>query len=417
MEFIDFIPLPEARRRIIESLAGIRMDRDRVSLAAALGRVAFEAVKARDAVPPFSRSSVDGFAVRSRDTHGAGEAAPAMLQVIGEIQMGRPTELNLKAGQAGQIPTGGMLPAGADAVIMLEHVEQLDRLTLLVGKAVAPGENIVQAGEDIAAGASVLTAGQRIGPQTIGLLAACGIAELSVCRKPRVAILSTGDEVVDVDQVLSPGQVRDINAYALAALLAELGCDPFRLGIVRDDYQALHDAIAAAVREYDLVILSGGSSVGARDYAVRALEAIGGPGLVFHGVSIKPGRPTLFGMLGSVPVFGLPGHPMAAMTVCDQLVRIAIRTLLGQTPSPIAAEVMAQMGRSVASVPGRDDYIPVRLYQTAEGYRAEPLLGKSGLISTLARAHGIVRIPAEKGGLYPGDPVAVRLLDSEGMEE
>lgn len=409
MEFFQYMPLSQARDRVAASLAGLAAGSETVDLPEALGRVAAADITAGEDLPPFSRSSVDGFAVRSADTFGAGESVPVILSITGEVAMGEQSAGALLPGQAVAVPTGGMLPPGADAVVMLEHTDRPDAETLLVLHVAAPGENVVARGEDIAAGAVILAAGQRIGPQHIGILAACGHARVPVREKPAVAVISTGDELVDIDKVPAGGQIRDINSYALGAMLTAAGCRVERLGIVRDSYEDFLAVLTKAVAACRLVVISGGSSVGARDYTVRAIGALGSPGVLIHGIAVKPGRPTVFGMVGRVPVFGLPGHPVAAMTVCEQLVKPAVRLLLGQTDGEPCA-VPAAVSRSVASAPGRDDFVNVRLGKSQGQYTAEPILGKSGLISTIAQADGVVHIPADKSGLYSGETVEVLVI-------
>jgi len=409
MEFYECIPLRLAQQQIREAVDTFVPRREIVPLEQALGRVTVEDIRAREDLPSFSRSTVDGFALASADTYGAGEGAPAMLTVNGEVAMGQVPREKIIPGQATAIPTGAMLPAGADAVLMLEYTEQPDAETLLAVRAVAPGENVIRQGEDVAQGGCVVAAGQKLGPRDIGLLAGCGCTEIEVVTQTRVSIISTGDELVDIRAPLTAGQIRDVNSHAIGALLATAGCQVRTLGIVRDDFLQFAALLSAAVQDCDLVIISGGSSVGARDYTVRSIEAQTGGTVCFHGVAIKPGRPTIFGMVGSVPVFGLPGHPAAAMTVCEQLVVPALRQLTGQI---IGREfgLIARLLRNVASTPGRDDFIPVRLVADGDGYAAEPMLGKSGLISPQAQAEGILHIAAEKSGLYKNDLVQIQLI-------
>lgn len=409
MDFFQYMPLAAAREKIAASLAGLETGRETVDLPAALGRVAAADIAALEDQPPFSRSSVDGFAVRSADTFGASETVPALLAVVGEIAMGDAADAALRPGQAVAIPTGGMLPPGADAVVMVEHTDRPDADTLLILKVAVPGENVVARGEDIAAGAVILAAGRLIAPQHIGILAACGIARVPVREQPAVAVISSGDELVDIHCAPAGGQIRDVNSYALAAMLTQAGCRVVRLGIVKDNYEDFLAVLSQAVAAHRMVVISGGSSVGARDYTVKAIGSLGAPGVLIHGVAVKPGRPTVFGMVGSVPVFGLPGHPVAAMTVCDQLVKPAVHLLLGRTGGGPPG-LPASLARNIASSPGRDDFVNVRLDKQHGQYSAEPILGKSGLISTIAQADGVIHIPADKSGLYGGDAVEVTLI-------
>jgi len=409
MDFFQCMSLDKARDLIVDRLAGIAVNSEIVHLPDALGRVVAADIMAKEDLPPFSRSTVDGFAVRSSDTFGANEAVPALFTIIGEVAMGKESMITLQPGQAIVIPTGGMLPTGADTVVMLEYTEQHDASNLMVLKMAAPGENVVSKGDDIEAGAIIVEQGQKLAAQHIGALAACGWAQIPVVNRVEVGILSTGDELVDIHEPLQSGQIRDVNSYALGAMLSEIGCVVKPLGIVKDSFEKFSDALLAAVSTCQLVVISGGSSVGARDYTDKAINALGDPGVLIHGIAIKPGKPSIFGMVGSVPIFGLPGHPVAAMTVCRQLVKVAAHSLMGQKQSFDTFGITACLTRNVPSVPGRDDFINVRL-STQEGKCiATPILGKSGLISTMSEADGIVHIPADKSGLYHGEIVEVLL--------
>lgn len=413
MEFFQCISLGKAQKLIIDGLAESRVDSESVHLSNALGRVVAENIIAKEDIPPFHRSSVDGFAVRSLDTFGASEGSPSVFSLIDEVLMGEQALLELQPGYAAAIPTGGMLPPGANAVVMLEYTEKLDAHTLLVQRMAAPGENVVARGEDIGLGTVIVVQGQQLGAQHIGALAACGCTEVPVRKKVVVAIISTGDELVDIDEIPGAAQLRDVNSYALGAMLSELGCEIRRLGIVKDNYDSFFNTLVEALGLGQLVIISGGSSVGARDYTVKAIGALGDPGILFHGIAVKPGKPTIFGMIAKVPVFGLPGHPVAAMTVCQQLVKPAVRMLWGQKKWVDNFGVLACLARNVASTPGRDDFINVALTRQEGRYIATPIFGKSGLIHTMAQADGIMHIPADKSGLYEGEWVEVLLINRE----
>ena len=410
MDFFQCMSLTKAQSLIIDSLSKMIVKSEKVDLIHALGRVAAKDVIAKEDLPPFSRSTVDGFAVRSMDTFGANEGVPALFTVTGEVAMGKEAAMELLSGHAVAIPTGGMLPAGADAVVMLEYTEQHDSNELFVLKVAAPGENVVAKGEDIESGTVIVARGQKIAPQHIGALAACGCVEISVCKRVEVAIISTGDELVDIDEPLEFGQIRDVNSYALGAMLTEAGCIVKPMGIVKDNFEKFFAVLENAVAACQFVIISGGSSVGARDYTVKAIEALGTPGVLIHGLAIKPGKPTIYGMIGKVPVFGLPGHPVAAMTVCEQLVMLTVRKLMGQENVGEKFSIPAFLNRNVASVPGRDDFIPVQLSKEEGQYVATPILGKSGMIRIIAEADGLIQIPADKSGIYYGETVEVLLL-------
>lgn len=410
MDFFQCISLSKAQELIADQLKEIPIQRERVQLLHSLGRIAAEDILSQENLPPFTRSTVDGFAVRSADTFGASESAPALFMIIGEVIMGKSGTIELKPGQAAVIPTGGMLPKGADAVVMLEYTEEHDGNILMVLKMVAPGENLVAKGDDIEKGTRIVKQGQKIGVQHIGALAACGWAEIPVVKRVNVAILSTGDELVPIYEVPENGQIRDVNSYALGAMLSESGCMVETMGIVKDSFQEFYNALVRALEKSQMVIISGGSSVGIRDYTEKAINALGTPGVLIHGIAMKPGKPTIFGMVAHTPIFGLPGHPVAAITVCHQLVKVAARFLGGQKEKADDFSLFASLGRSVPSAAGRDDFINVRLSKEGANYIATPLLGKSGLISTMSEADGTIHIPADKSGLYHGETIEVMLI-------
>ncbi|ABZ85204.1 molybdopterin biosynthesis protein moea [Heliomicrobium modesticaldum Ice1] len=412
MDFFHCISLLEAQDMIVKELTGSVVALEQVPLVDALGRVAAEDVVSAENLPPFSRSTVDGFAVRSADTFGASEAAPSLFTVVGEVLMGKSTGIELAPGQAAAIPTGGMLPVGADAVVMLEYAEQPDPHSLLIAKMIAPRENVIVSGEDIAFGSILLHRGQIITPAHIGVLAASGVTHVPVRQPVKVAIISTGDELVDIDMPVKAGQIRDVNSYALGALFTKWGCRVSPMGIVRDSYEKFYCALLEAVKTCQMVVISGGSSVGARDFTVKAIDGLGAPGVLFHGIAIKPGKPTIFGMVDRTPIFGLPGHPVAAMTVSEQLVKPAVRLLSGQKEIFARRSVPARLTRNVASSPGRDDFVGVRLNRQADGgYQAAPIFGKSGLIRLMAESDGIMHIPSDKSGVYEGETVEILLLN------
>ncbi len=415
MDFLHCMELNEAQRLMEENLTESLVGEELVELPEAFGRITSEDIRATEDLPPFARSTVDGYAVRSEDTFGASESAGALFTIIGEVSMGKETKLELGPGEAVTVPTGGMLPGGADAVVMLEYTERPDEQTLLIQRMVAPNENVMTRGEDITAGACIVRQGVRITPQHIGLLAACGCHHLKVREKIKVALISSGDELVDIHDTPAFGQIRDVNSYSLAAMLTEMGCEVERVGIVKDSYGHFLSSLSDAVANFQMVLISGGSSVGTKDFTVPAMQALGGPGILIHGLAIKPGKPTIFGMVGRVPVFGLPGHPVAALTVCGQLVAAAVHQMTGLQRTSTAGGVPAVLGRNIASAPGRDDFVQVRLKKSTEGLVAEPVFGKSGLISIMAQADGIIRIPAAKSGLYEGEQVFV-YKTSDGME-
>jgi len=374
----------------------------------ALGRVLAEDVVSGVDVPGFDRSTMDGFAVRARDTFGASEGMPAYLTVAGEILMGQAALEEIAAGQAVKIATGGMLPPGADAVVMVEYTEDMGGGDIAVVRPVAPGENVVRRGEDVREGQVLLPAGMRLRPQELGALAGIGVTGCPVVDQPRVAIISTGDELVPPEEVPATGQVRDVNSYALKALVEDAGGEGVLYGIVQDDFDTLKSVVDQALTRDDIVVISGGSSVGTRDVTAAVLNSFGAPGVLVHGVAVKPGKPTILAVVRGKPVFGLPGHPVSAMVLSDLFLVPAVRHLLGIRAGDKKRPVLtARLSRSLASASGRVDYVRVALAERDGELWAEPVLGKSGLISTMVKADGFVVIAAVKEGLAAGEPVEV----------
>ncbi|GAB4334567.1 MAG: molybdopterin molybdotransferase MoeA [Desulfobulbaceae bacterium] len=384
-----------------------------IPLADALGRVTAEDVPAPEHLPPFARSTMDGFAVRARDTFGCGETEPALFEIAGEISMGDPGEsCPVGPGKACVIWTGGELPPGADAVVMLEYTTRIDDRTIEVFRPVAPGENVIRRGEDFRKNEAVLPRGHRLRPQDLGVLAGLGITKVSVHRRPRVAIVSTGDELLPVDRPLAPGKIRDINSTTLAALVAECGGIPLARGIVSDHPETMRRACREALEmPADVILFSGGSSVGRRDYTLQILTGLEDSELLAHGVSIRPGKPTILVRRGNTALFGLPGHVGSAIVVFHILVRPLIRRFLGLDDSGLQ-RTRALAGEPVPSAIGREDYVRVALARCAEppGLRAAPIHGKSGLISPLVRADGLLVIDRDTEGVDRGEEAEVILL-------
>ncbi|MBQ7542590.1 MAG: molybdopterin molybdenumtransferase MoeA [Clostridia bacterium] len=368
-----------------------------VELSCAYGRTLAEDVVAAEDVPAFDRSTVDGYAVCAADTFGASASVPAQLEIVGEIAMGRSPAFTLRRGQCAVIPTGGMLPQGADAAVMVEHTDEEDGLCLAY-KAAAPGENVTRRGDDIAAGTAVLQKGTRLHAGHIGVLAALGKYTVSVYKRPVIAILSTGDELVRDAPAM--GQVRDVNGDLLAALVTASGCTPLFAGVVRDERGAVRDALASCLARADAVLISGGSSAGTRDMTVSVLGELGE--VFFHGVAMKPGKPTIFGAADGKPVFGLPGHPLAAYFVFRLIVSAYVSALLHLPPDkPVRT---ARLAVNVPSNHGREEYLCVQIGQDGE---IVPLHTKSGVISVLSAADGFIRIPRDTEGFDRGTTVEV----------
>ncbi|WP_243013969.1 gephyrin-like molybdotransferase Glp [Brevibacillus borstelensis] len=376
------------------------------------GMVLAEDVISDEQVPHFSRSTVDGFAVCAKDTFGASDSLPAFLDITGRIEMGMAADTALHEGQAQAIPTGGMIPAGADSVVMIEHVEEVGEM-LNVFRQVAPGENIVRAGDDVERGELVMACGHRLRPQDLGVLSAIGRTSVRVHPRPIVGILSTGDEIVPSEKkVLAPGEVRDINSVTIGAAARQCGATVLYGGIVKDDYDTFAKRASELFQKVDFLILSGGSSVGTRDYTVQVMQSLGDPGVLVHGVATKPGKPTILSKAGEKPVMGLPGHPVSAMIMFQLFAVPILERLQGLRPAQTDLRLSAKIARNVPSAVGRTDYIRVKLEEREDGLWAVPVFGKSGLISTLVESEGIVEIAANKEGIVEGESVKVHLFKS-----
>ncbi len=405
------VSVKEGLQKILENLPDFTPDAERVSIEDALSRILAEDIYSKEDLPGFDRSSVDGYAVISADTFGASETIPLYLEFSGEIKMGEIPSTRLSRGKAMKIATGGMLPEGSDAVIMLEHTAPVDERLIEILRSVAPGENVIRRDEDIKRGELVLKKGHKLRPQDIGALAGLGITEIEVYKKPLVSIISTGDEIIPPGEKPAPGQVRDINSYNLAGLVIEAGGIPQRMGIIRDDYTLIRDTIKRACESSQMVLISGGSSVGTRDFTARAIDELGSPGLLFHGVTMKPGKPTIAGIVNNVPVFGIPGHPAAATVCFLNFIKPVIKTLAGDTSPSIPKTLRAILTKNIPSSPGRTDFVRVKIIEDRGNYLAEPVFGKSGLITTLVHASGIVIIPDERLGAAEGETVEVILFE------
>ncbi|MEW6244516.1 MAG: gephyrin-like molybdotransferase Glp [Bacillota bacterium] len=406
---LEVITVSEAKRIYDELLSGVEPAAEKVGLGEALGRVCAEDIISPVDVPEAGRSTVDGWALRAKDTHGASESMPALLQVVGEVHMGSVPGFSIGPGETSKIPTGGVLPAGADAVCMVEYSEDFGDGMVGITKPVGAFENVTKAGEDIKRHSVVVFRGTRIRPQEIGALAGVGVTSIPVFARPRAAVISTGDEVVSPDApACGAASIRDINGPALYAYLLGDGALPEHLGIVSDDRETLTDLLKKASGEYDIVLISGGSSVGTRDMTLSSINSTGS--VLAHGLALRPGKPTILGVSGRVPVIGLPGHPVSAMVVYLELVRHVLARLSGEVRPRHRPSVRARITRSLASSPGRDEYVRVRLKHTDEGLFAEPVLGTSAMISTMLLADGLARIPLRVEGIAAGGELEVILL-------
>jgi molybdopterin molybdotransferase len=374
-----------------------------VTLSEAPGRILASDIVSEADLPEFMRSTMDGYAVSAASTFGASEANPAYLTIKGSIAMGETPDFAIGPGEGARISTGGMLPEGADSVAMIEHTEAIDDTTIEAYKSVAPGQNIIEKGEDFQKGKALLRCGQKLGPAETGLLAAFGITTVRVYRKPVIGILSTGDEIVPVNAVPPPGKIRDINTYTLTAKIREAGGIPKTFGIVKDDFDGLFSACRPAMEQTDMILISGGSSVGVRDFTIEVLSALPESEILVHGISISPGKPTILCLSGGKAVWGLPGHVVSAMVVFEIVVRPFVRQVSGSSPTrEYSRKLPALLTRNVPSVQGRTDFIRVKLLEIDGQRWAEPILGKSALLNTMVQADGLVEIGINVEGLDKG---------------
>jgi molybdopterin molybdotransferase len=408
-EFLELSPPREALKTLLDKLR-IQPQSEIIATSQAFGRVTIGPVIAPYPLPSFPRTTVDGYAVGAADTYGASDTLPAYLRVVGEVPMGAEAGIELTSGRCALIHTGGMLPAGADAVVMVEHTQSAAPGEVEILRAVAVGENVLKVGEDVAAGQEVIPGGVRLRPAEIGGLMALGVISLMVARKPRVGILSSGDEVIPPEAEMQPGQVRDVNAYTLSALVQDAGGEAVRYGIIPDRYEAMLAAAAAAMGECDLVVITAGSSASTRDLTAQVTNHLGEPGVLVHGVNVKPGKPTILGVCGGKAMIGLPGNPVSALVIAKLFVVPVVQAYLGIEKVRPQSAISARLSINLSSQAGREDWVPVQLVSDEQGYVAEPVFGKSNLIFSLVRADGLVRIPPDANGLAAGELVQVYIM-------
>lgn len=401
------VKTPEQVKEILRAIVK-PLPAEAVSICHALDRVLAEDIISPVDLPGFDRATMDGFAVRAKDTFGASSGSPAYLNLIGEVKMGEKATMKVSQGEAVKVSTGSMLPSGADAVVMIEWTEFFDDQTIEVIRSVAPGDNIVKKDEDLHKGENLLDKGHILRSQDIGTLAGVGITSVNVVRLPKVAIISSGDEIIPPDQAPEIGQIRDINSYSISSLVKKAGGQPNIIGIVRDDYNLLKSTLEKALEDADIAIISGGSSIGTRDITIEVISSLKDAEILVHGISIKPGKPTIIAKVGDKYVFGLPGNPVSVMVTFEIFVGFLIRLLLGIKQLPYEPRyIKAILNRNIASAPGREDYVCVRLIKSENGFLAEPVLGKSATISMMVKADGLIKIPLEYEGFEAGTEVDV----------
>ena len=402
---LDVKTLLEVTRIVEERFGKNRMTSETIQVQAGLQHFLTQDITTDEFVPNFNRSTVDGYAVVSSDVFGCSDAIPALLNLAGESLMGEHNRMQVSKGHCAYVPTGGEVPEGADAMVMLEYAEDMGDGTIAIYKPCAPGANMIFRGDDVKPGDVVIPAGTRLGASQIGALAAMGVTDIQVAMSPRVAIISTGDELVPLGTELTLGKIRDVNQPMLSAAVLQAGGNPVSYGIIRDDKEAIKMTMAEAIRENDMLLITGGTSVGVKDAIPDAISELGE--LIVHGVAAKPGKPTILGMIEGKPVFGLPGNPVAAYFMFHMLARPLLYVMMGA--ETIEHSLKRPISRAVSSNHGREEFVPIVL----EAGAARPVASKSGLITTLSCADGYIRIPRDCEGIRQGEIVDVILFTKE----
>ena len=408
--FFKVVTPEEARRTLLEVAP---VGAEKIATLQARGRVLAADLYSQVDLPHFHRAAMDGYAVQAKNTFGASASLPAYLKLVGTVEMGKEATRPLDKGEAMRISTGGMLPPGSDGVVMVEYTEEVGEGMVEIHRGVSPWQNVIQIGDDIKKGEPVFRRGRRLRAHDLGALTGIGISSLSVYKRPKVALISTGDEIVDADTEPLPGQVRNINQHSLAGLIEECGAELKDLGVVRDNRDTLTAALEKALQWADLVLLSGGSSMGARDIAMDAILSLPDAAIFFHGISVSPGKPTIFAKAAGKPLLGLPGYPVSALVIFDLFAAPLIRTLGGEeaaTACQFQKTARAILKTNIASQTGREDYVRVSLVKVDGRFYATPLPNKSGAIFTLVKADGMIRIDLNQEGIEQGEEVEVILF-------
>ncbi len=405
MELLSTYSVEQVQKKILEVFQDFPIKTERIPITEARGRVLAQEVLSFENIPEFHRSTVDGYGVLYQDTLGASEGLAVYLQNKFTVEMGKEAPGTIKPGECAYIPTGGMIPQGVNAVVMIEQTEVFDENTIGIVKPVSDFENILRKGEDIHAGEEVFTKGDRLRTEDIGLLAGLGVAEVRVYKKIAVGLISTGDEIVDIKKQPSLGEIRDMNRYSLGAALERDGFSLEKTAVVKDQRKLLEETLEEFLRSCDLVLISGGSSMGEKDYTKAVINVLGVPGVFIHGVAMKPGKPTIIGKIGKKAVFGLPGQPVSALMVYEVLVKTI--TKLYEKPKTEDPYLLGEMDRNFPSAPGRAHYFMVSIYEKDGKSYVTPVYGKSGTLSMMSRAMGYVVIASDEEGLNKGDRVKV----------
>ena len=404
--------------KIVEKKLGIKPNKkEMINFKESINSILAQDIKATENLPAFDRSTVDGYAVKSQDIQGVSQSLPTYLNLIGSIKMGEKADLEIEDGQAAYIPTGAMLPKGADCVVMVEQTENISDHMVEIYQTAGVGENIIKKGEEIKKGEVILKKGHRVRPRDMGIFAGLGITEFAVYKKSSVAIISTGDELVEPEEKMKFGEIRDINTYTISYLLSEINAEVTQVGIIEDTYEKLKSSIEKYL-DYDLILVSGGSSAGLKDVTVDVINELGEPGVLVHGLKVKPGKPTILGKINNTPIMGLPGHPGSAWIIANKFVLPLVKLLSGQydvnnVRKNINKEDIIQpaiLSRNISSDKGREEIIPV-LIEEKEGEKfAKPLLGKSSFMRIFIESDGYLEIEAAKEGIEKGQKVNVYLF-------
>ncbi len=388
---------------------------EQVSYNDSVGRILAEDIISNENIPSFKRSTVDGYCVFASDTSGASESIPVLLAYKGEVLMGETCEIDIKKGETVYVPTGGHIPESADAMVMVEHTEVFSD-EIAINKAVRVKENVMDKGDDVFEGQVVLRKGTQIKPQHIAIFSALGIVTINVYKKPIVSIFSTGDELISPSEILIGSRIRDVNGPTLKALAEEIGCLIKRIKIIHDDEFIIYKALEEAVLDSDIVLVSGGSSVGKHDNTPEIINKLGSPGLLAHGISMKPGKPTIVGYVKDCAVFGLPGQPTSCIVSYLLVVqRLIKKHLLKQKELTYKISVKANFQMNSSS--GRTEIILVKIKRIENEYIAEMIPGKSGMVTMLSEAVGFIEVPMEKGGIIVGEQLQVELLQPVSVGE
>jgi molybdopterin molybdotransferase len=408
MELLKTHSVKEVQAIMTELCQDIRILTAQIPLLDGLNRILADSVASPHDVPEFNRSTVDGYAVKARDTFGASEAIPVMLTSMGEVHMGKAADIGISHYECVYVPTGGMLPDGSDAVVMVEYAEKLDEMTILVQQPVSPGSNVLKKGEDLKKDEPIFESGHRLRPQDLGLLAGMGCRFVEVLKPLKAAVISTGDELISPDRPLTAGKVIDMNTYSLSAALTADGFEVTETKVVGDHLQELQSAIRDCMKAADIILISGGSSMGVHDLTKDAINGVGRPGVIVHGMAVKPGKPTIVGLVDHVLLLGLPGQPVSALVVYHILMKPLLKNLTGDRS--LQPSLSAELTVNVPSAPGKEHYVMATISMQDGKMMVTPQHGKSGMLSMMSRSQGMFKIDVNREGFKKGDIVEVTLF-------